>query len=375
MFIDPPLRHTIDHQRQLYENSADTKLTPKMIMQFSAALSHQSKTALPALAVLFLTLSGAFARDRLDNIKDNSELTKELKDVYRAFRINNIITEQQEWINIYQDEDAAGLKKLLTGFIKTCDSLKQCNFYNETLNSFVKRYLTLTIQSYDILQSKGLSSNAFKKDFEKYKAEQGKYMNYLYATYATNHFVNMTEDAYWKANDKNNYIRSKDYSRYQKLKTANLKAGLMLLDSIIKQTSNFQKYTVYQIESADQYEKYRDSLEEDATAIAIAKYKSILDQGHYSIYLFEAWLKWRSVTQQNLYGVSKMSDIPNGEYDKIREQVALTILTFIVENPKDEMAINEFLLMATHCIVKRFGDYPYGNQNTLEYHQIFDNIK
>ena len=149
----------------------------------------------------------------------------------------------------------------------------------------------------------------------------------------------------------------------------------MLLDSIIKQTSNFQEYTVYQIESADQYEKYRDSLEEDATAIAIAKYKSILDQGHYSIYLFEAWLKWRSVTQQNLYGVSKMSDIPNGEYDKMRERVALTILTFIVENPKDEMAINEFLLMATHSIVKRFGDYPYGNQNTVEYHQIFDNIK
>jgi hypothetical protein len=31
--------------------------------------------------------------------------------------------------------------------------------------------------------------------------------------------------------------------------------------------------------------------------------------------------------------------------------------------------------MATHDNVKRFGDYQYGNQNTVEYHEIFDGMK
>lgn len=39
------------------------------------------------------------------------------------------------------------------------------------------------------------------------------------------------------------------------------------------------------------------------------------------------------------------------------------------------MAINEFLLIATHDIVRRFGNYPYGNQNTVEFHELFDEKK
>lgn len=58
--------------------------------------------------------------------------------------------------------------------------------------------------------------------------------------------------------------------------------------------------------------------------------------------------------------------------DKVREQAALIVLDYINTHINDEMAINEFLLLATHGIVKRFGDYPYGNQNTVEYHETFD---
>ena len=165
------------------------------------------------------------------------------------------------------------------------------------------------------------------------------------------------------------------YASYKSLKTTNLKDALLLLDNLTKQTINFQEYSIYQIELADQYVKHSDSLGDNANETAIEKYKSILDQKKYSIYLFEAWLKWRLVTQQHIYGISKTSDIPNNEYDKMREQVALTILDYITKNDKDEMAINEFLLMATHPIVMRFGDYPYGNQNTVEYHETFDEKK
>lgn len=152
----------------------------------------------------------------------------------------------------------------------------------------------------------------------------------------------MTEENYWQTNDKNNYSKSLDYASYKSLKTTNLKDALLLLDKLTKQTINFQEYSIYQIELADQYVKHSDSLGDSANETAIEKYKSFLEQKKYSIYLFEAWLKWRLVTQQHIYGISKTSDIPNNEYDKMREQVGLTILDYITKNDKVEMAINEF---------------------------------
>ena len=41
----------------------------------------------------------------------------------------------------------------------------------------------------------------------------------------------------------------------------------------------------------------------------------------------------------------------------------------------DEMAINQFLILATHDIVRRFGQYPYGNQNILEFYNIYGEEK
>ncbi len=108
---------------------------------------------------------------------------------------------------------------LLDGYIKVCDSLKIVHFKNDTLNAYISKYLVSTIQSYKIAQRKGFSSSEFKNDFEKYKKAKGEYMNYLYSTYSTNHFVSMTEEKYWQNNDKNTYIKSSDYTTYKSLKT------------------------------------------------------------------------------------------------------------------------------------------------------------
>jgi hypothetical protein len=336
---------------------------------------HTQKSFLITTIFTLLFISDTFAQDLLDNVKSNSQIITELKDVYRAYKINLKITDQKETINLILDDASdKELKDQLDVFIEECNALKQVHFKDETLNSYVNKYVTLTIQNYQIAKNKGFSSTEFKKNFENYRKEKEKYMNYLATTYSTSHFVNLTEEKYWKTVDKNNYIKSADYTTYKSLKTTDFKASLMLLEKISKQTIDFQEYSIYQIELADQYEKKSDSLEDNASDIAIEKYKTILEQKKYSIYLFEAWLKWRTVTQQHT-GLSKSSDIPNDEYNKIREQVALTILDYITKNEKDEMAINEFTLMATHDIVRRFGDYPYGNQNTVEYHQIFDEIR
>jgi hypothetical protein len=331
---------------------------------------------LVTITILSLLLfSDSYGQDLLDNVKSNSKTIIELKDIYRAYNINHKIIEQHETINLISDDASdKELRAQLNDFIKDCGTFKQVHFTNDTLNSHVSKYITLTIQNYQIAKTKGATSNEFKKDFEKYKKAQEKYMDYLATAYSTSRFVNMTEKEYWQNIDKNNYIKSPDYAAYNNLKPTNIKAALELLGKISNQTSNFQEHSIYEIELADQYVKKGDTLSDSADDIAIQKYKEILDQKKYNIYLFEAWLKWRVVTQQTM-GLSKSSEIPNDKYDKVREQVAVIILEYIIKHEKDEMAINEFTLMATHDIVRRFGDYPYGNQNTVEYHEIFNDPK
>lgn len=332
----------------------------------------QLKALLLTITFSVLLFSDTYSQDVLDTVKSNSKLVIELKDVYRAYRINNIIKDQNEMTVVYLDDRSdAEMKTLLDGYINVCDSLKNVHFKNDTLNAYVSQYVIGTIQIYKIAQSKGFSSLALNNYLKKYSKLKGEYMNYLYSTYSTNHFVSMTEEMYWQTNDKNNYIKSPEYASYKSLKETNLKEALIVLEKLSEQTTDFQEYSIYQIELADQYIKHSDSLGDNAYETAIVKYKSILDQKKYSIYLFEAWLKWRLVNQQHIYGISQLDDIPNNLYDKMREEVAVTILDHITKNDKDEMAINEFLLMATHPIVERFGDYQYGNQNTLEYLQTF----
>ena len=181
--------------------------------------------------------------------------------------------------------------------------------------------------------------------------------------------MSLTEDKYWKTLDKKTYIRSAKFPTYTKLRKDSLRAALNLLATISASTTDFQETVIYEIELADQYVTHPD-IQQDATELAIKTYKSILDQKKYTLYLYESWLKWQAVSQQN-NGLSKSSDIPNDEYDNTREEVADVILDYIAQHEKDEMAINQFLVIATHDIVLRFGQYPYGNQNTVEYHEIF----
>jgi len=333
------------------------------------------KKWLHVFIISLLCFSNSYGADLLDQATGKSKLNNDLKDLYRAFSINHKIEEQKEFINLFlHDDSKKELNNELTGYIKVCEALKQTHFFNDTLNNYVNKYLASTIRSYKLATSSGFNSAAFKSDYKRYAAEVEKYQEYLGKTYSTNRFVDMPEKTYWELNDKKNYIKSAGYATYKKQKETNLKTAIATLDKITKQTTNFQEYSIYEIEIADQYVKHSDNLGSDATEIAIKNYKEILDRKEYSICLFESWLKWRTVSQQN-NGLSKSSDIPNDEYNKVREQVALTILNYVTSNPKNKMAINEFLLMATHDNVKRFGAYAYGNQNTVEYHEIFDDAK
>jgi len=326
------------------------------------------------IAFPLLLFAGSVNADLLDNVKAKTKLVNGLKDLYRAFNICHVISDQTEQINLSRNDDSAELNNFLDSYIKVCGNLIKTPFTNDTLKRNTNIFLAATIQNYSIARAEGFESKRFKRAYKNYRMEKERYEYYLSRAYTMERFVNLPEKEYWKNNDKKNYIKSANYPAYLKLRESNLKAALTLLEKISAAPLNFQEYSVYQIEIADQYVKHPDNLGGDPPGFAADKYKAIIDKRRYSIYLFEAWLKWRAVTQQN-NGLSKSSDIPNDKYNNVREQVALTVLNYVSSHPNDKMAINEFLLIATHDIVKRFGSYSFGNQNTVEFHKLFDDKK
>ncbi len=176
----------------------------------------------------------------------------------------------------------------------------------------------------------------------------------------------MPENEYWKKNNKDNFIKSKEYKNYKSLKTKSPKKANVLLEKIIAQTEDFQERSIYMIESADE-SIINLELSEEALKI----YESIFNQKEYSLYLFEAWMKWRCVYQDENGGSSKSSEIFNPYFEKKRREIAQVIFKHIQDNPKDKMAKNQFIALATHDIVRIYGEYPYGNQNVVDFHNYF----
>ena len=319
------------------------------------------KHTLFALLLFSQTLHAQKSRSLIDN----------LQDVFYAYKVNHIIGDQNELVNLYLGEgDDKELRSLLNDFIKTCEGLKDLPIANDTLKKHLNIYISGTITNYRLMAQKGIKSPEFKTHFATFDAQRDKYMDYLARRYALDRFTHLTEAQYWKVMDKKNYIRSPRFPYYTKLEKTDVPKAMQLLDSIATATNDFQERAIYRIEWADEHVIHHD-IQENAEQLAIDQYKSILDARTYNLYLYEEWLKWRAVTQQN-NGLSKSSDIPNQEYDSVRQIVAWVILDHIRQHETDEMAINQFLVVATHDIIRRFGEYKFGNQNTIEYHQLFD---
>jgi hypothetical protein len=295
-----------------------------------------------------------------------------LQDLFKAYTINHIIDDQKEMITLYAGDgsEKKDLDQVVDQYIHTCQNLKNPSIADPALLSQVNNYLNNTITNYRMLKAGGWKSTKFKTSVSLYQQQKKKYNQYLTTTFALSRWVSLTEDKYWATMDKKNYIKSPRFATYSQLKKTNLPSALRLLDSLAHATNNFQEATIYRLELADQYVKHPD-VKENATQQAIDIYRSILDQRQYCLYLFEAWVKWRAVSQES-NGLSTSSDIPNKDYDKVREATGTVLLNYISTHRRDEMAINQFLVVTTHDIIFRFGQYPFGNQNTLEYHELFD---
>ncbi len=324
--------------------------------------------------LLFVTLTLVHPGDPLDRVTSNTQIVRNLKDLYRTYSINHTIDREKDDINACQAfNGGAGLNDSLSVFISECEHLKTAHLSDTDVRKHVMDYLDATIRNYRILLQEGSRSTAFRNDYTQYEKTRKEYLKYVLKRFSLESFVKLPGSEYRQKIDKKNYVNSVRFEQYQRLKNTDLRQAMELLRNLVRETKDFQEWSIYEIELADDYVLHADQFADDtsdAFVTASRLYRAILDKRHYSLYLFEAWAKWRCINQRT-QGDEKTAKIPNGEYERMREQTAEVILLYVAQHQNDEMAINEFIVLATHDILLRFGDFRNGNQNVVEYRDLF----
>jgi hypothetical protein len=309
--------------------------------------------------------------DQLELVTIDTGIVSELKDVYRIFQLNYQLDEIRGEFSMLIEKDSNAANNVLRNGIDRSESFKNYYFYDDS----IKTLFVATIDKFNIVNkaiiNKGLESKEFEQAYDKFNTVSNKFDSYLFEEYSTDHFLKMSEDDYWKQINKQQYIHSHEYANYLSLAKTDLLASITLLEKIIANTKNFQEKSIYQMELANSMICHFNKLDSACINKALKIYKDILDHSDYSIYKFETWRRWRAATQTFIYGPEKDAPIPNSKYDAVREKCAAQVLKYYVEHPKDQMALNQFLDFATHGIVYRGGEYEEGNQNMIEFTELF----
>ena len=328
-------------------------------------------------------------QDGLDTLGKNSKLNKRLIDVYRAYVVRNTCKEIDnylfsEFINHPKYSKELGLngkpkqyvvypEKNIKNLINKLNLLKGITFNDKKLT-----YLTdLCIQRMNKI------FNEIRPHKKLYFAQTNfgilltdpmyrthDLERYINKNYDISTFVNLSEKTYWELNNKSKYIKDVRYESYKNrmINKQNDQAD-ELLRKIISETKDFQEQSIYKIQLADQLVSMDIKTGSNRHFLeAKTIYETILKANKYSLYLFESWVKWRSVSQA-MIGFSNHAKIPNESYEKMRLANIKTIYSYLQVNPNDEMAINYYLTLSSHETY-----FNYEKQNTEEFYEYFKTV-
>ena len=182
--------------------------------------------------------------------------------------------------------------------------------------------------------------------------------------YNLDHFGQLSEDEYWQAYDKSNVLI--DIADIEERYGTDDNFTYQNLQNRFKNARSIDEKCVLAIAMAH----VTDSIDDEGQSIAIAPLRECLESDQYSIYLLEAWRTWRTLIQYS-QGASRDSEIYNAFYNKMRMRCLNATFKQIAEHNDDMPAINIFLMLNAVDNICRYGPYPFGNQNMVEYYEMF----
>jgi len=172
----------------------------------------------------------------------------------------------------------------------------------------------------------------------------------------------ITEEVYWQALDKSQWVNDYDALYALRDKSDSLHQASLL--ERFGRSKDINERCVLALEYA------HSSEDGPYFTQAIPLLEQVLTAGEYSPLLMEAWRTWRALMTTRM-GASKDSDIPNAEFNALRRVCCTTMLRHIAAHPDDWMAINNFLVCGYLDNILRYGDYPFGNQSMMERLEVF----
>ncbi len=332
--------------------------------------------------------------DGLDQIGKSSLQNNRMRDVYRAYYVRNICFEidnylynqfilnpkyvfktlpngirKKNYYVIYPDDQIQIQKNKLSLIqgIKFNDKKIQ-HLSNQCINRIY--YLLYQIRP---SQKMYFNGTRFSSSLNFGASRMFNLQKYISKYYDINTFTELSEKTFWEKNDKINYIKDIRYQRYKQYILENkYDKAIHLLRAIISDTKDFQEQTIYKIQLADQIVSHdikQHSKKHFYEALLI--YRSILNTNKYSLYLFETWVKWRSL-QQATIGFTSKDKVQNRLHEKVRLETLKTIFRFLQKHPKDPMAINSFLTLSSH---ENLFQYEKKDRNTEDFMYYFKSVK
>ena len=223
--------------------------------------------------------------------------------------------------------------------------------YVKTLVDILPRDTTLWYQSDSILWDKVWSAYTTCADK-------------LSKRFSLNHYGKITEKDVVRYMNIEQFIPNYDsiYDLRRKQSEENERYLLLMAE----QTPSFDRECLYTIEYAHQRRH-----EEPHKAIPMLE--KLMESGKFSRYLHEVWRTWRCL-RQVAESPSRDGMILNLEYNKMRYKCLKTILTQIMQDPKDIYAINDFCFLATYDNITRYSEFMFGNSAPLEHMMLFPEI-
>lgn len=151
--------------------------------------------------------------------------------------------------------------------------------------------------------------------------------------FVTEEDLQNVQENYWKMYDKKKYVPDIDLlqtNRPDHLSTTKDTVAVKMIRERRLHASSIDEYAIYAIEE-NIYARFSDST-------TLAALGGIIEAREYTPFLAEVYFNWRPTVQDNYFGLSKDSVIPNSYYDAARTICIETFARHIVDHPDDLLA-------------------------------------